>query len=111
MPSDAKYFIVVDANLGYWQIKLDDESSLLTTFNTPFRRYRFTTMFFDVHSSQEVFQKTTDMAFEGVSGCKSIIDDMLAGDHPKSIMTRILRWIKSVPERLGSNGMLRRALQ
>ena len=25
--SDAKYFIVLDATLGYWQIKLDDESS------------------------------------------------------------------------------------
>ena len=42
MLSDAKYFSVFDATSGYWQIKLDEESSLLTTFNTPFGRYRFT---------------------------------------------------------------------
>ena len=60
--SDAKYFSVLDAALGFWQIKLDDESSFLTTFNTPFGRYRFTR----IHSAQEVFQKTTDIAFEGI---------------------------------------------
>ena len=36
--SDAKYFIVLDATLGYWQIMLDDERSLLTTFNAPFKQ-------------------------------------------------------------------------
>ena len=46
--SDAKYFSVLDATLGYWQIQLDDESSFLTNFNTPFGRYRFTR----IHSAQ-----------------------------------------------------------
>ena len=53
--SGAKYFSVLDATPGYWQIKLDDESSMLTTFNTPFGRYRFTRMPFGIHSAQEVF--------------------------------------------------------
>jgi len=63
----AKYFSVLDATPGYWQIKLDEESSLLTTFNTPFGRYRFTRMPFGKHSAQEVFQRTIDMAFEGIN--------------------------------------------
>ena len=43
MLSGAKYFSVLDAaTSGYWQIKPDEESSLLTTFNKPFGRYRFT---------------------------------------------------------------------
>ena len=83
MLSDAKYFSVLDATSGYWQIKLDEESSLLTTFNTPFGRYRFTRMPFGIHSAQEVFQKTMDMAFEGINGCKSIIDDMLVWGSSK----------------------------
>ena len=33
--ANAKYFSMVDANSGYWQIKLDEESSKLCTFNTP----------------------------------------------------------------------------
>ena len=83
MLSDAKYFSVLDATSGYWQIKLDEDSSLLTTFNTPFGRYRFTRMPFCIHSAQEVFQKTMDMAFEGINGCKSIIDNMLVWGSSK----------------------------
>ena len=71
MFSDAEYYSVLDATSGCWQIELDEESSLLTTFNTPFGRYRLTRIPFDIHSAQEVFQKTMDMAFEGINVCKS----------------------------------------
>ena len=36
----AKVFSVLDAKSGFHQIKLDEESSYLTTFNTPVGRYR-----------------------------------------------------------------------
>ena len=35
---DAKYFSIVDAKSGYWNVELDEESSYLTTFNSPFGR-------------------------------------------------------------------------
>ena len=92
MLSDAKYFSVLDATSGYWQIKLDEESSLLTTFNTPFGRY-FTRMPFGIHSAQEVFQKTMDMALEGINGCKSIIDDMLVWGSSKEEHDQNLRQV------------------
>ena len=38
----AKCFSELDAKSGYWQMPLDEESSYLTTLNTPFGRYRFT---------------------------------------------------------------------
>ena len=37
----SRYFTKLDARWGYWSIVLDEESSLLTTFNSPFGRYRF----------------------------------------------------------------------
>ena len=37
----ATIFTMLDANSGFWQIKLSEESSLYTTFITPFKRYRF----------------------------------------------------------------------
>ncbi len=40
MPN-AKFFSVLDANHGFWQIQLDEDSSKLCTFNTPFGRDRF----------------------------------------------------------------------
>lgn len=73
----AKYFSVLDANQGYWQIPLDDESSRLTTFNTPFGRYRFLRMPFGIHSAQEVFHKRVNHLFEDLEGIETDIDDIL----------------------------------
>ena len=39
---DAKLFSALDATSGYWQLKLDEQSSKLCTFNTRFGWYRFT---------------------------------------------------------------------
>ena len=36
----ARLFTVLDAKSSFWQVKLDEPSSYLTTFNTPFGRYR-----------------------------------------------------------------------
>lgn len=56
MPN-AKIFSVLDANHGFWQIQLVEDSSKLWTFNTLFSRYRFTQLPFGVSSAPEVFQK------------------------------------------------------
>jgi len=34
-------FSVIDMRDGFWQVQLDEESSRLCTFNTPFGRYSF----------------------------------------------------------------------
>ena len=73
----AKYFGVCDARSGYWTIKLDEASTKLTTFNTPFGRYCFKRLPFGLVSSQDVFQKKIDQAFEGIQGVEAIADDIL----------------------------------
>lgn len=50
----AKYFSILDARSGYWTIKLSEELSLLTTFNTIFGRYRFLRLPFGIVSAQDV---------------------------------------------------------
>lgn len=40
----SQIFSTSDVNMGYYQIKLSKKSSLLTTFNTPFGRYRYLRM-------------------------------------------------------------------
>ena len=37
--SNAQYFTILDANSGFWQIPLDTDSKLLTTFITPYGRF------------------------------------------------------------------------
>jgi len=54
---DAKYFSKLDANSGYWQIELSDNSSHLTTFSTPFGRYKFKRMPSGISSGSDVFQQ------------------------------------------------------
>ena len=75
--TDAKFFSKLDANSGFWQMPLDEESSYLTTFNTPFGRYRFTVIPFGVVFAQEVFHKTVHEKFHDLPGCETDIDDIL----------------------------------
>ncbi|CAJ1049307.1 uncharacterized protein K02A2.6-like [Xyrichtys novacula] len=76
MPN-AKYFSVLDANKGFWQIRLDEESSKLCTFNTPLGRYRFLRLPFGISSASEVFQRAIAQMIEGLEGVVNIIDDLL----------------------------------
>ncbi|KAJ8351148.1 hypothetical protein SKAU_G00226240 [Synaphobranchus kaupii] len=73
----ARYFSVMDARSGYWAIKLTDESSKLTTFNTPFWRYRFLRLPFGLISAQDEFQRKIDETYQGLDGVVAIVDDVL----------------------------------
>ena len=59
--SGSRHFSLLDARSGYWQIKLSDESSYLTTFSTPFGRYHYLRMPFGINSAQDVFQRHVDV--------------------------------------------------
>ena len=76
--SGATVFFVLDAKNSFWQIRLDKKSSLLTTFSTPFGRYRFLSMPFGRNSASEVFQRYMDQLFPGYP-CSVIVDDIIIG--------------------------------
>ena len=61
---------------GYWSIVLDEESSLLTTFNSPFGRYCFLHLPFGLVCSQDIFQKKMDQSLKECPGCIGITDDI-----------------------------------
>ncbi|XP_039870493.1 uncharacterized protein LOC120723214 [Simochromis diagramma] len=79
----AKYFTVLDASSGFWQLKLDEASSRLCTFNTPFGRYRFLRLPFGINSAPEVFHRTVRQLFEGIDGVETYIDDLLIWGETK----------------------------
>jgi transposase InsO family protein len=96
--SGAKYFSILDARSGYWNIPLDKNSSLLTTFNTPFGRYRYTRLPFGLNIAQDVFQKKIDETFGDIPGCTGIADDLVicgwkadGSDHDASLRAVIER--------------------
>lgn len=68
----AQIFSVLDAGNAFWQIPLDEESSKLVTFNSPYGRYMFNRLPFEISSAPEVFQKRISQIFEGMGGSKCI---------------------------------------
>lgn len=87
----AKFFSILDARSGYWAIKLSEESSLLTTFNTTFGRYRFLRLPFGIVSAQDEFQRRVDETYEGLRGVAGIVDDIVVFGKTKEEHDRNLR--------------------
>ena len=75
--SGSTVFSKMDAKHGYWSVKLDEESQLLTTFNSPFGRFYFNRMPFGLKMSQDVFQHRMDMILERCPGTIGIADDVV----------------------------------
>ena len=73
----AKFFTKLDAASGFHQIKLDEESSLMTTFNTPFGRYRYLRLPMGVSSAPEVFHKTMVQYLQELDGVRVFMDDII----------------------------------
>ena len=73
----AKIFSVCDLRNGFWHCKLDEESSLLTTFNTPHGRFRWTRLPFGVAPAPEIFQRKLAEQLEGLTGITMIAEDVL----------------------------------
>ena len=91
----AKYFSVLDASSGFWQVKLDHESSKLCTFNTPFGRYMFKQLPFGICSAQDVFQTCMSEIFEDTEGVKVVVDDILVwGTDEKQHDMRLEKFLK-----------------
>ena len=75
--ANAKVFSVVDVKNGFWHVEFTKESSLLTTFNTPFGRFRWLRMPFGINAASEEFQRRMNEIVEGLNGVKVIVDDIL----------------------------------
>ena len=80
----ARVFSVLDVSKGFWHIELDEPSSYLTTFNTPFGRYRWLRMPFGISSAPEVFQRRMHEVIEGLKGVEVVADDFMVVGYGQS---------------------------
>ena len=72
----AKYFSKCDAKNGFWMLKLNEESSKLCTFTTPFGRYRFLRLPFGIKCAPEIFHREMNNIFK-MDGVEIYIDDIM----------------------------------
>lgn len=74
--ANAKVFNKLDCSKAFYQIKLSEKSSKLTTFQTPFGRYRFLRMPYGVKVASEVYHKQFSRMFERVPNVEIFIYDL-----------------------------------
>ena len=75
--SKARIITTMDLRAGYWHVKLDDESSNLTTFTTPYGRYKWLRLPFGTSVSAEIFAKRLYDCVHDLSGIVCIADDLM----------------------------------
>ena len=75
--ADAYIMTVSDCKKGYWHQKLDEASSLLTTFNIKIGRFRYTVMSFGATVAGDVFQCKLDQCFRMIKHVIVIADDIM----------------------------------
>ncbi|XP_071629550.1 LOW QUALITY PROTEIN: uncharacterized protein [Temnothorax longispinosus] len=80
-----KVFSSLDATSGFYQIRLDEESSYLCTFSTPF--------------APEVFQEKFRQTFENCEGCEQYIDDVIVWGKNKAEHDERLRKVLETAKR------------
>ena len=82
-------FSKLDVKHGYWSIKLDEESSKLTTFNSPIGCFRFKRLPFGLNVSQDAFQQCMDQILSQCPGTIRITDMSSSTARMTKTMTEI----------------------
>ena len=81
---NAQIFTKLDARKGYHQCPLDKERQDLTTFITPFGRFKFLRAPYGILSISEHYNCRMDEAFAGLPGFRRVVDDVVIYDQDRS---------------------------
>ncbi|XP_072152554.1 uncharacterized protein [Bemisia tabaci] len=94
--SGKKWFTVFDEKEAFYHFELDEYSSRLCAFNTPFGVYRFLRMPFGIICAAECCHERNVTIFGGIKGVTVYIDDILVAndtekEHDESINLVIIQ--------------------
>ncbi len=73
----AKIFSKIDLTWGFWNLRLDEESSKLCTFVTPWGVFRYRRLRFGVSPAPEVFHRVLADVLRDLPGVLHYVDDVL----------------------------------
>ena len=77
----SKYFSTLDAKSGYWQIPLEKSAQPLTTFLTPWGRYKYLRAPMGLASTGDEYCRRGDEAFSGMKNYAKVVDDIIVYDE------------------------------
>ena len=100
--AQAKIFSVVDAKDGFLQVVVDEPSSLLTTFWTPFGHYKWNRLPFGISFTPKELERRLTEVLEGLDNVAVVADDLLIfgcgnshqdaeADHDKAMVALLER--------------------
>lgn len=89
--SGSTIFTKLDARSGFWQMPLDPESRLLTTFLTPFGRFYMNRLPFGISSAPEIFQRRMSEILHDINGVICHMDDILVHGPTQAIHDQRVR--------------------
>ncbi len=82
IPPSAKIFTVFDAKSGYFQMEMDEASQLLTTFITPWGRFKHKRATMGLSCAGDEYNRRTDAALAGLDNMEKVVDDIIIhGDN------------------------------
>ena len=67
----------MDSIRGYWQVPLTEKSQELTTFITPWGRYKYLLAPMGLNSTGDRYNLLMDAAVDGLANQKKVVDDMI----------------------------------
>lgn len=88
----------LDANSGFYQMELEEECRNLTTFITPFGRYKFNRLPMGISCAPEIFQARMEKILEGIDQVVCHMDDVLVWgktvEEHDQVLIKVLQRIK-----------------
>ncbi len=102
IPPTSRYFSVFDAKSGYLQIELDESSQLLTTFATPWGRFKHKRITMGLTSAGDEYNRRMDAALADLPNLQKVVDDIIL--HDENLESHIMR-VRTFLERCRANGI------
>lgn len=94
-------FTVMDLKNGFWHLELDDESADLTTFMTPFGRYRWNRVPFGLNNAPELFMRKMVQLFGDIRGVELYFDDIFISGRTIEEHNQVLRKVLQIARENG----------
>jgi len=61
-----QFFSKQDVSQGFYQMQLDEASTMMCTMTTPYGRYNFKRIPYEISLASEIFHKTINITMEGL---------------------------------------------
>ena len=96
IPSTAKHYLICDLLKSYYQVPLDPESQILTSFLTPDTRYKWLRSPMGFSLSGDIFNLRTNQAFasKNIEMLKCVDDVCLWGKSKRELMKKAIEFLK-----------------